>query len=248
MSKSRLSLSELSSKSGSNKHVYGFTDFYERFLHEIKPRVVCEIGMGGLIPPHWPEYQLIESDNPGGSSRMWLKYFPDAKVYVLDNFSQVSDQDVERVIAEVEKTSNGRYKLVEGDQASREDLQKYIDTIEGDIDFLVDDGGHQMQQQQLSLAMLFPKIKSGGLYSIEDLHTSNFTQTRKWGVYPDGSNSTLRLLEKFKTTGKIESMYMSESEKKYLEENITFCEIYKNPSKPFGGTDEGHITSMLGKK
>ena len=243
MSTTKLSLSEVSSKSGSSKHVYGFTDFYETYIQHLDPEVICEIGMGGLIPSHWPEYQFIEQDNPGGSSRMWLSYFPNSKVYVLDNFSQVSENDVQRVIEEVEKSSNGRYKLIEGDQSLRPDLQKYIDAIGQEIDFLVDDGGHKMQQQQLTFAMLFPKIKSGGLYSIEDLHTSLWNPGPKMGVMPDYSNTTLKMLENFLSTGKIESQYMTEPEKKYLEENISFCEIWR------GTYDNGmSITSMIGKK
>ena len=80
MTEEKLSLSQVSSKSGSDKHVHGFTDFYETYIQGLEPQVVCEIGMGGLIPSHWPMYQHIEQDNPGGSSRMWLKYFPNAKV------------------------------------------------------------------------------------------------------------------------------------------------------------------------
>jgi len=243
MNKQKLTLSQLSSKSGSNKHVYGFTDFYETYIQHLNPKVVCEIGMGGLIPSHWPEYQHIEQDNPGGSSRMWLKYFPNAKIFVMDNFSQVSENDVSRVISEVALASDGRYTLFEGDQSLQVDLERFIESIGEKIDFLVDDGGHKMQQQQLSFAVLFHQIKSGGLYSIEDLHTSTWTHTRKWGAYPDGSNTTLTMLENFNDTGKIESLYMSEEDKKYLEENISFCEIWR------GSYDNGSaITSMIGKK
>ena len=241
MPEEKLSLSQVSSKSGSDKHVHGFTDFYETYIQGLDPQVVCEIGMGGLIPSHWPMYQHIEQDNPGGSSRMWLKYFPNAKVYVLDNFSQVSEEDVQRVIEEVEKSSAGRYKLLEGDQSLRTDLQKYIDAIGQEIDFLVDDGGHKMQQQQLSFAMLFPKIKSGGLYAIEDLHTSNYNPGPKWGVQADRSNTTLTMLENFITTGKIQSPYMTTEERAYLQDNISFCEVWKIPNSE-------SITSMIGKK
>jgi hypothetical protein len=241
MSKIRMSLSRLSSISGSDKHVHGFTDFYERFIRDLNPSVVCEIGMGGLIPSNWEIYKYIEQDNPGGSSRMWLKYFPNAKVFVMDNFSQVSENDVERVINEVALSSNGRYTLFEGDQSIKHDLEKFAKKVEEEIDFLIDDGGHKMQQQQLSLATLFPRIKKKGLYAIEDLHTSEFNPGPKWEVYPDRSNTTLTMLQNYQKTGKIESIYMTEEETDYLQENIDFCKIWRS-------ADGKSITSMLGKK
>ena len=105
MPETQISLSQLSSLCGSDKHVHGFTEFYEKFVKDLDPQVVCEIGMGGLIPPHWEAYKHIEQDNPGGSSRMWLKYFPHSRVFVMDNFSQVTPDDVERVINELVQAS-----------------------------------------------------------------------------------------------------------------------------------------------
>lgn len=37
---------------------------------------------------------------------------------------------------------------------------------------ILDDGGHTMVQQVISFKYLFPHVKSGGLYIIEDLHIS----------------------------------------------------------------------------
>jgi hypothetical protein len=239
MPETQISLSQLSSLCGSDKHVHGFTEFYEKFVKDLDPQVVCEIGMGGLIPPHWEAYKHIEQDNPGGSSRMWLKYFPHSKVFVMDNFSQVTPDDVERVVNELVQASDGRYTLFEGDQSLRKDLDRFVETIGAEIDFLVDDGGHQMHQQQVSLSVLFPRIKRGGLYSIEDLHTS-FNPGPKFGVYSDRSNTTLGMLQRFKLTGKIESIYMSQDEAQYLQDNIDFCEIWQSG-------DGKSVTSMIGK-
>ncbi|MAE82867.1 MAG: hypothetical protein CMB80_09045 [Flammeovirgaceae bacterium] len=241
MSASKISLSRLSSQSGSDKHVHGFTDFYEKYIKDLDPQIVCEIGMGGLIPAHWEIYKHIEQDNPGGSSRMWLKYFPNAQIFVMDNFSQVSENDIKRVIDEVAATSDGRYVLFYGDQSLKSDLNKFIEKIGEEIDFLVDDGGHKMQQQQFSFATLFPSIKSKGLYAIEDLHTSEFNPGPKWEVYSDRSNTTLTMLQNYQKTGKIESIYMTSEEAKYLEDNIDFCEILRS-------NDGKSITSMIGKK
>ena len=42
----------------------------------------------------------------------------------------------------------------------------------GYFDIIIDDGGHTMTQQLISLQQLLPTVKSGGLYFIEDLQTS----------------------------------------------------------------------------
>jgi len=44
---------------------------------------------------------------------------------------------------------------------------------EGNFD-IIDDGGHTMKQQITSLTHLLLTVRSGGVYVIEDLHTSYF--------------------------------------------------------------------------
>jgi hypothetical protein len=43
-------------------------------------------------------------------------------------------------------------------------------------DLIVDDGGHTMRQQQLAFRLLWPKVKTGGFFIMEDLHTSTDAQ------------------------------------------------------------------------
>ena len=50
-----------------------------------------------------------------------------------------------------------------------------VNSSQGYFDVIVDDGGHSMKQQITSLIHLFPKVRSGGVYVIEDLHTSYFS-------------------------------------------------------------------------
>ena len=40
------------------------------------------------------------------------------------------------------------------------------------FDIIVDDGGHTMLQQQNTLAALWDRLQPGGLFIVEDLHTS----------------------------------------------------------------------------
>ena len=47
-----------------------------------------------------------------------------------------------------------------------------LNSKQGYFDVIIDDGGHSMKQQITSLTHLFEKVRSGGIYIIEDLETS----------------------------------------------------------------------------
>lgn len=46
----------------------------------------------------------------------------------------------------------------------------------GALDIVIDDGGHTMKQQINSFEELYPKVKPGGVYLAEDLHTSYWSE------------------------------------------------------------------------
>ena len=99
----------------------------------------------------------------GSSARMWDAYFPQADLHFID------------IIPEAFTYANGlssrcQFHIV--DQANKDDLLRFIQKVGGDFDIIIDDGGHTMNQQITSFKTLFPYVKSGGIYIIEDLHTS----------------------------------------------------------------------------
>ncbi|CAI7874268.1 unnamed protein product, partial [Closterium sp. NIES-54] len=58
-----------------------------------------------------------------------------------------------------------RVRLMVGDQANGTFLEQVVAEIKsavGLLDFIVDDGGHTMDQQQTSLKHLLPLVKPGG--------------------------------------------------------------------------------------
>jgi hypothetical protein len=57
---------------------------------------------------------------------------------------------------------------------SQEDVVflKSINNTRGYFDIIIDDGGHRMHQQITSFTHLLSKMRSKGIYVIEDLHTS----------------------------------------------------------------------------
>lgn len=98
-----------------------------------------------------------------------------------------------------------------------------------DIDLIFDDGSHKMYDQQLSLYLFFKTLSDGGMYIIEDLHTSIECKMENKQVFGWGDinkKTTLESLREFVETGVFVSDYLNENECKYLTENIKDCKIY----------------------
>ena len=167
----------------------------------------------------------------GGSIELWRDYFEGATVYGLD------------INTNVTLSSNERIELKKVDQSKKEELAAF--GLEcNDIDVLVEDGSHTMHDQQITLATLFKSIKSGGIYILEDLHTSLEARMpeKAWCGWGDASKTiTLDMLNNFIETRKIESDYMTDEEKEYLNNNIESIEIYRS-------SPEWSITSVIRKK
>ena len=96
---------------------------------------------------------------------------------------------------------------------------------------LIDDGGHTMEQQQVSLGFLFRHLRPGGYYIIEDVHTSLPALWKGYGAARDGSNTTLRMLENFLRSASpaIRSRYMLDEEMAYLTEHIESVIVSHRP-------------------
>lgn len=98
----------------------------------------------------------------GGSLELWKQYFPDAEVVGVDTDPQCKDHE----------NLGNNIKVIIGDQCN----VKFLETL-GNFDIIIDDGGHYMTQQQVSMnTLLANQLNLGGLYVIEDLHTSYWEQ------------------------------------------------------------------------
>jgi hypothetical protein len=68
-----------------------------------------------------------------------------------------------------------RITVVVGDQEDPEFLASVV-AEHGPFDIVIDDGGHTMAQQITSIETLFPSVRDGGTYLVEDCHTSYFPE------------------------------------------------------------------------
>lgn len=96
----------------------------------------------------------------GGSLNLWREYFgPDATIYGID----IDPNCADRV------TPPNQVRI--GSQDDPTFLTSVIREI-GEPDIILDDGSHIARHQKASFDILFPLLRVGGLYVIEDLHTA----------------------------------------------------------------------------
>jgi spermidine synthase len=105
----------------------------------------------------------------GASLKMWRDYYPDAEVIGVD----ISEPIVINGVTTL--------KL----DATTDEVKKL-----GKFDIIIDDGSHMTADQQKTFKLLFPKLKKGGVYIMEDIHTS-FMQN-----YINSPITTYELLQK----------------------------------------------------
>src|SRR5688572_22252657 len=96
----------------------------------------------------------------GGSLQLWKKYFGDkVHVYAIDINPQCKKLEEENITIFI------------GSQSDKQFLSEVRQQLP-ELDIILDDGGHTMIQQKVSFECLFLNVKEGGVYIIEDTHTS----------------------------------------------------------------------------
>ena len=96
----------------------------------------------------------------GGSLEMWRAYFGgNATIFGVDIDAKCADR--------VDAPNQVRI----GSQDDPEFLKSVVAEM-GGVDIVLDDGSHVAEHQAASYNALFPLLSDGGLYMIEDLHTS----------------------------------------------------------------------------
>ena len=183
-----------------------YTDYYSKWFESIRDEKlkILEIGV-----------------ERGKSITMWKDYFPNSTIYGMDN-GRICDRST------MERLNDGdRTFTYYADQSNREDLKKFIEEHGGDFDIIIDDGYHFQEHQQISLGFLFPHLKPGGVYIIEDIiipheRYKNVSKEKRWGIEDNVNftDATLNVILTFLETGKLNtSPYMTDEEKKYIEDN-----------------------------
>jgi predicted O-methyltransferase YrrM len=153
--------------------------------------------------------------NKGSSLRTWAEYFPNAEVHGIDITTCYE-------IAHLLK--HDRIFTTIADQGNRKELLRAIDEFGiGIFDIIVDDGSHDQAHQQISLGALFPFVRKGGLYVVEDLITGQpFMDGNTWNK--SKITPTRNILQIFEQTGRLLSPVMEDEEIKHIKHTYRYCE------------------------
>jgi hypothetical protein len=122
---------------------------YENLLSQYKNKKITFVEIGILN---------------GGSLEIWKKYFgSNARIIGIDNnpdCKQFENEDCEIFI---------------GSQSDPIFWKNFYKNV-GNVDIILDDGGHTNDQQLITLIESINFINNGGLHLVEDIHTSYFKQ------------------------------------------------------------------------
>jgi phosphoserine aminotransferase len=159
----------------------------------------------------------------GASILMWNEYFSNAKIYGVD-------------INPHSHLNSSRITTIVANQEKEEDLLKLPDNLH----LIIDDGGHTMLQQQITLKVMFKKLSPAGIYILEDLHTSLPEFYRDYGS--NEYNNSIKLLNdlKNKKLSEDSQYHITSTEFDELLAEIDSIEIIENSSQS--------ITSIIRKR
>jgi hypothetical protein len=210
------------------KHFY--TRHYQTHFRKLKFKRIklFEIGAGGYHHP----------DIGGNSLRMWKRYFPFGKIFSLDIYDK-SCFDEHRI------------KIFQGDQTDSNLLERIIGQI-GEPDIIIDDGSHINTHVIRTFEILYPKLKTGGIYVIED------TQTSYWPDYGgdsenlDNPSTMMNYFKKLTDCLNHQEFVKSNYIASFFDKNIYSIQFYHNlififkePNSESSSVDFGNPSSII---
>lgn len=167
------------SKNYSRKHKKYF-NVYDNIFSHYKDKKITFVEVGLL---------------DGGSLLIWRKYFgPNARIIGID------------INKDCKKFEEDGFEIFIGSQSDPLFWDSFFKEV-GNVDIILDDGGHTNEQQIITTLKCIPYIKDDGIHVVEDTHTSyqkNFGNPSKYSFINftkktiDDLNFTFPNLNRFK--------------------------------------------------
>ncbi|WP_019628280.1 glycosyltransferase [Thioalkalivibrio sp. AKL10] len=118
----------------------------------------------------------------GGSLELWSKYFTSAEL--------ILGCDIDPACAEL-SFHDPRIKVMSGDACAPATVRE-VDACGGAFDVVIDDGSHHVTDVVRAFGKYFPRVRPGGIYVVEDLHSSY------WKEYGGGLDAPYSSINFFK--------------------------------------------------
>lgn len=206
-----MGVNEICLKHGTDKssELHNYAEKYEVYFSPLKDK----------------ELKIFEIGIQNGFSlKTWEEYFQNSKIYGID-IKNCSRMDTDRI------------KTFVCDQTDTNKLSG-INNEHGPFDIIIDDGSHFSHHMRTSFDHLFPLLKPGGLYIVEDIHCCY------WRNFNRGDTSFMdrmkELLDLINSNGKCglaeiknihkDNFYQEKrlGEMNWWEENIEYLHTYKS--------------------
>ena len=176
---------------------HGYGDFYQKYFQEIKDKKLNILEIGSFH---------------GNASASLFFYFKNSYLYAAD------------IYPDLFRYKSKRIKNFFVNSAEERSIENNILKKKIDYDIIIEDAGHSLKDQIISLFLLFKNVKKGGLFIVEEL---DFPDTRK-DMNLKNEKPTLReIFKKLKNNEFFESKYVLDKDKKYFLENYSYIDIFK---------------------
>jgi hypothetical protein len=184
-----------------------YTQHYQKHFEKYKYKRVnlLEIGVGGYKKPQ----------GGGQSLRMWKRYFPFGKITSIDIYDKSFLEE-------------RRVRIFRGSQVDEAFMTDVIRKI-GRPDLIIDDGSHHNAHVSETFKILFPLLKEGGIYAVEDTQTSYWPDFGGDADNLENPNTTMNFFKRL-TDGLNYKEFASRNGYKptYYDQNIISIHFYHN--------------------
>ena len=178
---------------------HGYSIFYQKYFENLRSNNLKILEVGSFH---------------GNASAALYFYFKKSKFFAAD------------IYPDLFRYRSNRIENFYVNSSDENSIQKnIIDKFSDNFDIIIEDAGHSLKDQIISLFMLFKKLNSGGLFIIEEL---DFPDTRKDMNLMNEKPTLREILFKFKKEKKLlYSKYIQKNDRDNFLDSIESLEIYK---------------------
>jgi hypothetical protein len=200
----RNDLSRLATLFGTDKWgSHWYTQHYQRYFGPLKRERlnILEIGVGGY-----------DNSGQGGESlRMWKAYFRNSQIVGID-------------IHDKSRFCEKRIDIHQCDQTSQEALAQLAKKYDG-FDIVIDDGSHISSHVIATFHILFPLLRPGGIYAVEDIQTAYWPT---WGGGIGNPKSSIAFFKNLADGLNYAEYPLEDYRPSYFDENIVEIAFFHN--------------------
>ena len=179
---------------------HSYHSFYEKFFFDKKNDKINLLEIGSF---------------KGNAAAAFFFYFPNSSIISGDIFPDLFRYRSERI------------KSFYLDNSKISQLEEKILNYDHKFDIIIEDAGHYLKDQIISLFVLFKSLKSNGVFVVEELEFPNVRED----MNPNKEKPSLKdILELINYKKNFSSEYVTKKQKEYLLKIFKNIEIFKGTS------------------